>query len=666
MSGIIEKLARRTLVSVLFAVMLSTPARSQEPELPPALPPPASLEIANVPEIPEHIATGLARYRKIGSSVFLDWAPTSEAMLVSSTIEEIAQLQFITRPRGRPLQITYSPDPIENGIFRPGSADILFSRDLQGTEEFDLFLVKSRTSEIISVTAGGGRNINPVFSPDGSRLVWSHADAGSADFSIVLAPLSDPAQQRVIYHGSGYWVPTDFSPDGKYLALRNQRDRSDVDLYLLDLASGVTTQIDFDPKPRGRSEAKFSTDGTTLYFLRDDDSEFNNLYGYVLATGKKRNFTADLEREIDAFDISPNGRRVVLSCNENGASQLRLIQTGSGQSLPVPRLGGGVVNRIAFSPDSKRIAISYSASLAPENVFVFGAGRRSLRRWTSTTLKELNSREFVEPQSFTYPGFDETDKGRRRISGFLYRPPGRGPHPVVIYFHGGPAFQFRPRFNSMFQYWVNDLGIAVVAPNVRGSSGYGRTFEQLDNGRGRADSMRDVEALLDWIATQKYLDANHIGTYGTSYGGYLSLATMMHYNDRVAGAAEMSGISNIATFLDNTATWRRDLRRQEYGDERDPAMRAWLQATAPVNHVDKFTKPLLIIHGRNDTRVPVTEALQMYDGVRKQGGLPWLIIANDEGHGLRRKSNSDFSDAAVALFFETILLGEDSPEKDDK
>lgn len=657
MSRLISKLTRRASLSVVFTILLCDPALTQEPPEPSVPFRPPGLEVSNVPEIPERIISSLEKYRKIGSSSFLDWAPNSRSLLVSAQIDEIAQLQFVLRAKKPPLQLTYSPDPIENGMFRPGSADILFSRDVEGTEKFDLFLISSQTSEIIPVTAGG-QNILPVFSRDGTWLAWGHADDGSADFSIVLAPVSDPAQQRTLYKGVGYWVPTDFSPDGKSLALRNQRSRNDADVHVLDLESGSVRQIDLDPKPRDRSAAIFSNDGTTLYFLRDDESEYNNLYAYVLSTGEKSNLTRTLNHEIDLFDLSPDGHQIVLSYNDGGPSQLKLFRTESGRPRSVPRLGGGVITRLAFSPDGRKIAISYSASRSPENVFVTGAGRKDMKRWTSSNLEDLKSRDFVKPKFFTYPTFDMDGAQRRRISGYLYRPFGRGPHPVIIYLHGGPAFQFRPRFNSIFQYWVHDLGFAVVAPNVRGSTGYGRAFEQLDNGRRREDSLRDMGALLDWIAARGDLDAARVGVYGASYGGYLSLSTMMHYNDRLAGGAEHSGISNLATFLDNTATWRRDLRRREYGDERDPEMRAWLEATAPVNHTDRFIKPLLIIHGRNDTRVPVSEALQMYEGVRSNGGQPWLIIANDEGHGFKRTSNSDFSDAALALFFETILPGE--------
>lgn len=263
MSGLISKLARRTSLFLVFTALFSDPARTQEVQEPPVPFRPPSLEVANVPEIPDRIISGLKKYHKIGSSVFLDWSPNSRSVLVSSQIDEMAQLQFVSRAQKEPLQLTYSPDPIENGMFRPGSADILFSRDIEGTEKFDLFLINSRASEIIPVTAGG-RNISPVFSRDGMWLAWSHADDDSADFSIVLAPVSDTAQQRILYMGKGYWVPSDFSPDGTSLALRNHKSRGDADVHVLDLESGSVRQIDLDPEARGRSAAVFSNDGKSV------------------------------------------------------------------------------------------------------------------------------------------------------------------------------------------------------------------------------------------------------------------------------------------------------------------------------------------------------------------------------------------------------------------
>ncbi len=244
---------------------------------------------------------------------------------------------------------------------------------------------------------------------------------------------------------------------------------------------------------------------------------------------------------------------------------------------------------------------------------------------------------------------------QREISGFLYRPRTPGPHPVIVQIHGGPESQFRPGFSSTIQYWVNELGVAVIAPNVRGSDGYGRDFLALDDGPLREDSVRDIGALLDWIGGQASLDKGRVVVYGGSYGGYMVLASMVQYNDRLAGAVDIVGISNFATFLENTSGYRRDLRRAEYGDERDPEMRAVFDRISPLNNIARVNKPMLVVHGFNDPRVPVSEAEQVYAAVRGNGGEAWLMIAMNEGHGFARRENQQSQREAETLFLRRVL-----------
>ena len=239
-----------------------------------------------------------------------------------------------------------------------------------------------------------------------------------------------------------------------------------------------------------------------------------------------------------------------------------------------------------------------------------------LTRWTTSEVGGLDTSQFSVPDLIRYPTFDDEGEQPRTIPAFVYRPQGDGPHPVVIYIHGGPESQFRPGFLSTFQSWVDLLGAAVVAPNVRGSSGYGSDYVRLDNGRQREDSVRDIGALLDAIDRDPTLDAARVAVYGGSYGGYMVLASAVHYSDRLRAAVDIVGISNFVTFLENTEEYRRDLRRAEYGDERDPEMRAFLQEISPLNRVDKIRIPVFVIQGENDPRVPVSEAEQMVNALR--------------------------------------------------
>jgi dipeptidyl aminopeptidase/acylaminoacyl peptidase len=265
----------------------------------------------------------------------------------------------------------------------------------------------------------------------------------------------------------------------------------------------------------------------------------------------------------------------------------------------------------------------------------------------------------VTPTLVRFPTFDRVDGKPRTIPAFYYRPakaPASGKLPVVIQIHGGPEGQAQPGFSPTTQYLVNELGVAVLVPNVRGSSGYGKSYLLLDNGDKREDSVKDIGALLDWIGKQPELDADRIGVYGGSYGGYMVLATMTNYPERIRAGVDIVGISHFGTFLKNTEDYRRDLRRAEYGDERDPAMQAVFDRISPLNNASRISAPLFVAQGRNDPRVPYTEAEQIVKAVRGNDQPVWYLLFNDEGHGFRKKANSDYFGAATMLFWQRHLL----------
>ena len=280
-----------------------------------------------------------------------------------------------------------------------------------------------------------------------------------------------------------------------------------------------------------------------------------------------------------------------------------------------------------------------------------------LTRWTSSEVGGLDTSRFASAELIEYPTFDEVDGEPRMIPAWLYKPQGAtGELPVVVSIHGGPEGQARPGFSSTYQMWMDTLGVAVLVPNVRGSAGYGKTYLGLDNGFKREDSVKDIGALLDWIETQPDLDQDRVAVFGGSYGGYMVLASSVHYSDRLRAAVNIVGISNFVTFLENTQDYRRDLRRVEYGDERDPAMRAHLEKISPLNNVNKIDVPMFVVQGENDPRVPVTEADQIVKALRENGKPVWYMNALNEGHGYRRKENRDIYQQATVLFFREHLL----------
>ena len=271
----------------------------------------------------------------------------------------------------------------------------------------------------------------------------------------------------------------------------------------------------------------------------------------------------------------------------------------------------GVIGSIGFAPDGRKLAMTLNSARSPSDTYVLELGRQplaagELTRWTYSEVGGLDTDRFVAPKLVSYPTFDTVNGAPRQIPAFVYKPAGDGPFPVIISIHGGPEGQARATFSSTYQMWLAKLGAAVVVPNVRGSAGYGKTYVGLDNGFRREDSVRDIGALLDWIATQPDLDASRVAVYGGSYGGYMVLASSVHYSDRLRAAIDVVGISSFVTFLENTQDYRRDLRRAEYGDERDPEMRAHLQKISPLNNVDSISVPMFVVQGHNDPRVPVT------------------------------------------------------------
>ena len=374
-----------------------------------------------------------------------------------------------------------------------------------------------------------------------------------------------------------------------------------------------------------------------------------------LASRRVTTLTGDIPWDVDDFDVSPDGKTIAFTANEAGQSKLYFIDTATRRHRPVANLPAGQVFGLVWHLRGRHLGFTVNSSRSTSDAYSLDAQTGEITRWTESELGGLVATELSEPTLIKWRSFDGLE-----ITGFVYRPPARftGRRPVIINIHGGPEGQFTPGFLGRTNFYLNELGVAVIFPNVRGSTGYGKTFVKLDNGMKREDSVKDIGALFDWIAQQPDLDASKVMVTGGSYGGYMTLAVATLYNDRIACALDVVGPSNFVTFLQNTESYRRDLRRAEYGDERDPAMRAFLERTAPVNRAGNITKPLFVVQGGNDPRVPRTESEQMVARVKQNGGAVWYLMAKDEGHGFRKKGNVDFQFYATVMFVRRFLLGE--------
>lgn len=608
-----------------------------------------ALRIENVPETPPDVSERLRQYVNTRSAAFADWQPNG-GVFILTRFGDTAQLHKVDTPLGDRTQMTFFEDRVTGADLRPGTDQILFTRDVGGNENFGGYILDPTTGRARQITEPGTRNENFVWSDDGRQIAWSYEPNTEPNYDIYIADPNNIATRRRIYDGDGATGPLDFSHDGSKLLVQRYISVSESHLAVIDLATGALTRLTPDITV-AYSGGEFTPDGRAVLTLSDENSQYQRLVRIDLATGARSMLTpSSLGWDVEGFDLSDDGRTIAYVVNEAGRSSLHLMNARSLRALPAPELPPGIVSGIQFDPAGRRLGFTLNSATAPGDVYSWDLRAHQLTRWTASEAGGIPQASFVEPESISWRSFDG-----REITGFLYRPRTPGPHPVIINIHGGPESQFRPGFSSTIQYWVNELGVAVIAPNVRGSSGYGKDFLSLDNGPRREDSVRDIGALLDWIGAQNSLDSNRVMVYGGSYGGYMVLASMTHYNDRLAGAVDIVGISNFITFLQNTSGYRRDLRRAEYGDERDPEMRAAFDRISPLNSIARINKPIFVVHGFNDPRVPVSEAEQVYAAVRRNGGDAWLMIAMNEGHGFARRENQEAQREAETMFFRRVL-----------
>ena len=616
--------------------------------------------LENIPDTPASVKERLRLYQAVRGAVFLDFSPDGRGVLIQTRFGETNQLHRVESPLAMRRQVSFYDEPVNSALYRPGKwpeRTVLFSRDNGGDEQFQLYLLNDRNGDVARLSDGKTRNTDAVFSRDGKWVAWTSVPADSARYRVMVADASDPKSARAVLEEDGSWSSADFSFDNKTLAVTRDVSVSEQQIWLVDLTIGRKEQIKPSPVKIFRGSPKFSPDGKSLYYISDEDSEYRRIVRYDLNTEDEDVLTDNLPWDVEAMEMSPNGRTFAVTVNEGGTSRLYLMDAKRGKLSAGPKLAPGEVENMRFSPDSRRLGFTLNGTTG-RDVFVWDMAKRPPAQWTDSEIGGLDKADFVAPELVEYDTFDEVDGKRRKVSAFVYKPKGVARAPVLISIHGGPESQFRPNFNSFIQYLVQELKIAVVAPNVRGSTGYGKYFVELDNGNKRMDSVKDIGATLDWIGKQGDLDGRRVAVYGGSYGGFMSYASMIEYNDRLTAGISVVGISNFATFLNNTSGYRRDLRRAEYGDERDPRMREYLERISPLTNVSKIKKPMLIIQGANDPRVPQSEAAQMLKAIRGNGAEAWYILAKDEGHGFQKKSNRDAQNAAIASFLKLKLLGQ--------
>ena len=662
----------RTLALATLAGCAAVPAVA-----PATAPVPAAMQVQGVPPVPQALVDALARHADFAGHTLQDWHPTRRELLVTHRPAggNVAQLYRVAGPLAPPEALTDGTEPVSQAWYAPGEGrPIVLARGTEGDEVYQLYRLDLP-----------GRQQTLLTDPDQRHQLqaWLHrrplalvaslpldrTAAGGrrseVNTGLWLLDASRPGQRQPLADlpGSGWRVGA-VSRDDRQAALLRYRSAAESEVWLMDLASGQRHLLapGAGAAPASLRPLAFSADGLALYLLSDAAAEVRELVRWDLASGAQTRLSAHLPWDVDDAGLSADGRLLALRVNVDGRDELHLLDAASGRPLALDGLPAGSVGRLMWHPQRPELAFSVAGARSPGQVHTLDASEgtnpsaslsSSTAAWTRPRLHPaLDPAQLTEQQVVRWTSFDG-----RRISGLLNRPPARfsGPRPVLINIHGGPESQAKIGFAGRNNHLLQDLGIAILQPNVRGSSGYGKTFLTLDDGRRREDSVRDIGALLDWIATQPDLDPQRVVVAGGSYGGYMSLAVATTYPERIAGAIDVVGISNFVSFLENTESYRRDLRRVEYGDERDPAMRAFLQRISPLTQAGRIRRPLLVVQGRNDPRVPYTEAEQIVASVRANGSPVWYLRADNEGHGFARKENADYQFQATVLFLRQVL-----------
>ena len=616
-----------------------------------------NLVVEGIPKIPAALADKAGRYSDFRAASFESWDPDRREMLIETRFGDTAQVHQVKAPGAARTQLTFFPDRVAEAIYPPVNGNsFLFMKDVGGGEFFQLYRYDRATGDVMLLTDGKSRNVDPRWAYQGDRVAFGSTRRDGNDIDIWVVNANDASSARMVAQlEGGGWAVSDWSPDGNQLLVTNSVSAAESYVWLMDVASGKKELL--TPKSGAEtvaySNARFAKDGKSAYMTSDLDSEFQRLTKMDLTSRNVTVLTSALNWDVDEFDLSKDGHWIAFEANEDGISILHVLDTTTNKEVPLPKLPVGVMYGIQWRSNSRELGFSLSTASQPYDAYSVDMVSGKIERWTFSETGGLNTSGFTQPELIHWKSWDQ-----RSISGFLYKPGTKfpGKRPVIIDIHGGPEGQVRPDFLGHDNYFLNELGIAMIYPNVRGSTGYGKSFQKLDNGILREGSYKDISSLLDWIQTQPDLDASKVMITGGSYGGFMTLAVATNYNDRICCSVDVVGPSNLVTFLEHTSGYRQDLRRVEYGDERDPKMREFLERIAPANNATNITKPLFVIAGRNDPRVPASESAQMVQVVRKNGTPVWWLLAKDEGHGFGKKKNRDYQFYATVEFVKEYLL----------
>ena len=644
---------RLSLVLGLLAAVVSLATRAETAVSVASVEKPAALVVDGIPAVPQALADSTRPYMEFRTALFQSWNPADRSVLITTRFGNTAQLHQVKAPNAARTQLSFEVDPIAFAAWAPTKGDVLVvAKDVGGNEFYQLYALAE--GRLTLLTDGKSRNFFNTWSKDGSLIGYSSTRRNGADNDLYVMDPRDPKTDRMVAQvKGGGWSISAFSRDLAKAAVIESVSVTKSNLHVLDIASGKLTAVGDHRKEISYTAAQFAPD-STLWVTCDEGSEFQRLGAVDVATGKFTPRAPDSKWDAEDFDIAADGSFIAYKVNEAGIARLKLLDPRSGAVRLVDGLPAGQIQRLSVAPWGD-IGVSVSSARSATDVYSVDAKTLAVTRWTASETGGLDAGKNVEPELMEVKSFDG-----KPVSGFLYRPdPAKfsGKRPLIVSIHGGPESQFQPGFLGRSNYLLNELGIALFFPNVRGSTNYGKTFVGLDNGPSkREDSVKDISAFLDKLTKDPALDATRFAVTGGSYGGYMCYAAAIRYGSQFKSANCVVAISNFVTFLENTQNYRRDLRRVEYGDERDAKQRTKLMEISPLTSVKKLNIPLMVVTGGNDPRVPASEADQMVKAVRDNGGFAWHLLGKDEGHGFAKKVNIDYQFWTSLMFWEQTLL----------
>ncbi len=652
----------RHLTCAVILVLVPCAVGAQPPQ---TIPIPQTVKVDGMPPIPQSIADDLARYGAFRDAQLAAWHPTKRQILINTVFGQFPQIHLVDGPGRARTQLTFLPAPgvpranaaapFSSVSFDPADGNtFVLRRDVTGGREgYNLYRYEMSTGQITPLNEPRSASGFPVWSRQGKWIAYRSSERNGTDRDIWVMQPSDPKTARRVGETTGNWDVEDWSPDGSSLLALELASNTVTTIWKIDVASGEKKALTpRDGEPAGWLNARFSADGRHVYAVTDKGGR-PRVWRGVVATGAWSPVTGEADA-VDSFELSPDGLMIAMILDRGEHTELQVLDLGTLKPRPLPPLGPGVMSQLLWRPGSREVGFTFASIRSQGDVYSVDTSLGTLTRWTASEVS-FNADNLPTPEVIRWKSEDGLT-----VSGIFYRPSTKftGPRPVMVSLHGGPEQRDRVRFQGRSNYFLNELGIAIIYPNVRGSVGFGRKFEEGDNGKARMGAIKDVGALLDWIAKQPDLDKSRVLVQGPSYGGYLALESAIVYADRIRCVMAGAAMTNLVTFLEQTGADRQANRRAEYGDERDPDMRGFLLSISPITRASELKLPTMILHPGNDTRVPVSQAQELVNALKANQAPVWYLEFAGVGHDNFPGSaaNNDLMLASWTHFIKTYLL----------